>query len=117
VPALPGSLEQPPNDEDCLELNIYTPAADDGKRPVMVWFYGGGFTIGSAATYDATSLATRGDVVVVIVNYRIGALGFSYLEHLDDRFAGSANAGIRDQIASLRWVKDNIAAFGGVQAA
>jgi para-nitrobenzyl esterase len=113
MPALPGSPEQPPNDEDCLELNIYTPAAAAGKRPVMVWFYGGGFTIGSAATYDATSLVTRGDVVVVTVNYRIGALGFSYLEHLDDRFAGSANAGIRDQIASLRWVKDNIAAFGG----
>ena len=100
-------------DEDCLELNVYTPAADGAKRPVMVWIYGGGFVIGSAATYDASSLALRGDVVVVTVNYRIGALGFSYLEHLDERFAGSGNAGIRDQIASLVWVRDNIAAFGG----
>jgi para-nitrobenzyl esterase len=118
-PQLPAPLPllefggQAPMGEDCLELDIYTPAADDGGRPVMVWFYGGGFTIGSASTYDATSLAARGDVVVVAVNYRLGALGFSYLEHLDDRFRGSANVGLRDQIASLRWVRDNIARFGG----
>jgi carboxylesterase type B len=117
-PQLPSPLpvfssEQAPIDEDCLELNVYSPAPDGGRRPVMVWFYGGGFTMGSAGIYDASSLAVRGDVVVVAVNYRLGALGFSYLEHLDERFAGSANAGIRDQIASLRWVKDNIAAFGG----
>jgi para-nitrobenzyl esterase len=117
-PQLPSPLpvfssEQAPIDEDCLELNVYSPAPDGGRRPVMVWFYGGGFTMGSAGIYDASSLAVRGDVVVVAVNYRLGALGFSYLEQLDERFAGSANAGIRDQIASLRWVKDNIAAFGG----
>jgi para-nitrobenzyl esterase len=104
---------QAPIAEDCLELDIYTPAADDDGRPVMVWFFGGGFTIGSASTYDATSLAVRGDVVVVVVNYRLGALGFSYLEHLDERFRGSANAGLRDQIASLRWLRENIARFGG----
>jgi para-nitrobenzyl esterase len=107
------SVEQPPIDEDCLELNIYTPGADQERRPVMVWFYGGGFTMGSAGAYDATSLAVRGRVVVVTVNYRLGALGFSYLQHLDERFAGSANAGLRDQMASLRWVSENIAAFGG----
>jgi para-nitrobenzyl esterase len=112
-PLLIDSGDQAPSDEDCLELNVYAPAGDEGKRPVMVWFYGGGFTEGSAGIYDATSLAARGDVVVVTVNYRLGALGFSYLQHLDERFAGSANMGIRDQIASLRWVRDNIAAFGG----
>ncbi len=99
--------------EDCLELNVYTPATDQAKRPVMVWLYGGGFTIGSAGTYDPTSLALRGDVVVVTLNYRLGVLGFSYLQHLDERFAGSGNAGLRDQIAALRWVRENIGAFGG----
>lgn len=113
LPAMFGPAEQPPIDEDCLELNIYTPAGGGARLPVMVWFYGGGFIIGSAATYDASSLAARGGVVVVTVNYRLGALGYSYLQHLDERFAGSANAALRDQIASLRWVRDNIAAFGG----
>jgi para-nitrobenzyl esterase len=112
-PELLDTGEQAPNDEDCLQVDIYTPAADDGRRPVMVWFYGGGFTSGSAGTYNATMLAARGDVVVVTVNYRLGVLGFSYLEHLDKRFTGSANAGLRDQIESLRWVRDNIASFGG----
>jgi para-nitrobenzyl esterase len=113
LPFLIDWAEQAPADEDCLELNVYTPGADEGKRPVMVWFYGGGFTEGTAGIYDATSLAARGDVVVVTVNYRLGALGFSYLQHLHERFAGSANMGIRDQIASLRWVRDNIGGFGG----
>jgi para-nitrobenzyl esterase len=115
-PAMPALLDAgtpAAGNEDCLQLDIYTPSADGGQRPVMVWFFGGGFTNGSAGTYDATSLALSGDVVVVTVNYRLGALGFSYLEHIDERFAGSANAGIRDQMASLRWVRDNIAAFGG----
>jgi len=113
LPFLIDWAEQAPADEDSLEVNVYTPGAGEGKRPVMVWFYGGGFTEGSAGIYDATSLAARGDVVVVTVNYRLGALGFSYLQHLDERFAGSANIGIRDQIASLRWVRDNIGGFGG----
>lgn len=112
-PVLIDSGDQAPGDEDCLELDITTPAADDARRPVMVWFYGGGFTIGSAGTYDPTSMVARGDVVVVTVNYRLGALGFSYLQHLDEHYAGSGNSGIRDQIASLRWVRDNIAFFGG----
>jgi para-nitrobenzyl esterase len=112
-PVLIGTGVQAPGDEDCLELDITTPAADDARRPVMVWFYGGGFTIGSAGTYDPSSMVARGDVVVVTVNYRLGVLGFSYLQHLDEMYAGSANAGIRDQIESLRWVRDNIASFGG----
>jgi len=113
MPELLALATQAPNDEDCLEVNIYTPAVDGARRPVMVWFYGGGFTIGSAGTYDASHLAARGDVVVVTVNYRLGALGFSLLEHLDTRFTGSANAGLRDQIEALRWVRENVAAFGG----
>lgn len=117
-PQLPPPLavfaaEQAPNNEDCLQLNVYTPRADATRRPVMVWFYGGGFTIGSASAYDASSLSARGDVVVVTVNYRLGALGFSHLEHIDERFKGSANVGILDQVASLKWVRDNIAGFGG----
>jgi para-nitrobenzyl esterase len=113
MPAILDSGTQAPNDEDCLEVDIYTPSADGERRPVMVWFYGGGFTSGSAGIYDAAMLARRGDVVVVTVNYRLGALGFSYLEHLDPRFTGSANAGLRDQIESLCWVRENVVAFGG----
>lgn len=113
MPAILDHGNQAPNDEECLEVNVYSPAADGERRPVMVWFYGGGFTSGSAGTYDASMLARRGDVVVVTVNYRLGALGFSLLEHLDPRFTGSANAGLRDQIDSLRWIRENIVAFGG----
>jgi para-nitrobenzyl esterase len=112
---LPG-MDPGPVGEDCLALNVFTPGADDGRRPVMVWFHGGGFTTGSStqAIYDASRLAVRGDVVVVTVNYRLGALGF-----LAPRAAGldlegaTDNAGMLDQVAALGWVRDNIAAFGG----
>jgi para-nitrobenzyl esterase len=101
--------------EDCLVLNVYTPAADDRRRPVMVWLHGGGFTSGSGHSpyYNGTKLAQHGDVVVVTLSYRLGALGFLYLDHLADEFAGSGVNGIRDQVAALRWVRDNIATFGG----
>ncbi|HEY8546760.1 MAG TPA: carboxylesterase/lipase family protein [Acidimicrobiales bacterium] len=101
--------------EDCLVLNVCTPAADDAARPVMVWIHGGGYTSGSgrAPYYDAGRLAVEGDVVVVTINYRLGLLGFLYLDHLVGDFAGSGVNGIRDQIEALRWVRDNIAAFGG----
>lgn len=107
-----------PVDEDCLSLNVFTPALrsgalDGASRPVMVWIHGGAFNIGSGCLFDAAELSRRGNVVVVTVNYRLGALGFSYLDHLDARFAGSGNAALLDQIAALRWVRDNIAAFGG----
>ena len=74
-------------DEDCLFLNVFTPAADDAARPVMVWIHGGGFTAGSGHVpwYDGTNLALRGDVVVVTINYRLGALGFLHLGHLRAR--------------------------------
>jgi len=112
---LPG-MDVGAMDEDCLYLNIYTPAADTAARPVMVWIHGGGFVIGSGSqpVYDGRPLARRGDVVVVTLNYRIGPLGFLYLEDLCPELVGAtANAGIRDQVAALEWVRENIAAFGG----
>ncbi len=96
--------------EDCLSLNVFTPSLD-GARPVMVWIHGGGFTAGTGSTpwYAGNNLASKGDVVVVTINYRLGALGFLHL----DAFPGSGNCGVLDQVAALEWVRDNIAAFGG----
>lgn len=112
---LPGFAASGPQDEDCLYLNVFTPAADQQRRPVLFWIHGGGFTHGTAAEplYDGGPLAERGDVLVVTINYRLGALGYLYLlDHLPS--AGlSANVGQLDQIAGLKWVRDNIAAFGG----
>ncbi len=101
-------------DEDCLRLNVWTPGCDDARRPVLVWIHGGGFLTGSGSIpwYDGTHLAER-DVVVVTLNYRLGALGFLHLEDLGAGLEGSGNAGLLDQVAALRWVRDNIAAFGG----
>jgi len=102
-------------DEDCLFLNVFTPGCDDAARPVMVWIHGGGFVNGSASIpwYDGSSLAARGDVVVVTINYRLGALGFLWLGDLDPSLRSSGVNGLLDQVAALRWVRDNIAAFGG----
>jgi para-nitrobenzyl esterase len=104
--------------EDCLVLNVWSPAVGDGrKRPVMVWFHGGGFTIGSGSwpLYESTALSRRGDVVVVTVNHRLGPLGYLHLgESSDDpELASSGNAGMLDLVASLEWVRDHIAEFGG----
>lgn len=103
--------------EDCLVLNIWTPAlADQRKRPVMFRIHGGGYNIGSGSwpQSDGTALAKAGDVVVVTVNHRLGALGFLYLAEIGgDRYADSGNAGMLDLIAALRWVQTNISAFGG----
>lgn len=102
--------------EDCLYLNVWTPGTDDARRPVMVWIHGGGFTNGSGGGdwYDGSAFAARGDVVVVTINYRLGALGFLYLGGVGGtEYAESGNLGLLDQVASLEWVKDNIAAFGG----
>ncbi|MGH9885605.1 MAG: carboxylesterase/lipase family protein, partial [bacterium] len=105
---LPG-MEAGQQCEDCLYLNIYTPRADGGRRPVLFWIHGGGFTGGSGgqALYDGGRLAARGDVVVVTINYRLGALGYTCMPGVD------ANLGQQDQIAALRFVRENIAAFGG----
>ena len=113
IEALAGAAA-PDWSEDCLTLNVFT-AALDGSRPVMVWIHGGGFTGGSGSIpwYDGSRLAQRGEVVVVTINYRLGAFGWLYVDHLDEGFAGSGNAGLLDQVAALEWVRDNIAAFGG----
>ncbi|MBS4728783.1 carboxylesterase family protein [Mycobacterium sp. SM1] len=101
-----------PASEDCLTLNVWTPAAGGGQRPVMVWIHGGGFVNGSGDLYNARSLAARGHIVVVTINYRLGALGF--LAHPALGPAGEVgNYGLADQQAALRWVRDNIASFGG----
>ena len=99
--------------EDCLYLNVFTPAADDARRPVLVWIHGGSFTQGSANDYDGSVLAEQGDVVVVAINYRLGVLGFLDLSGYGDSFQGSAANGIADQIQALRWVREHIASFGG----
>lgn len=99
-------------DEDCLTLNVWTPPGNPAGRPVMVWIHGGSFTNGSGALYNARELATRGDIIVVTVNYRLGALGF--LAHPALGPPGDVgNYGLADQQAALRWVRDNIAKFGG----
>jgi para-nitrobenzyl esterase len=112
---LQGDLEMGRNSsEDCLSLNVWTPAAkpSDARRPVMVWIHGGAFINGSAGIYQPKRLVTRGDVLVVTVNYRLGALGF--LAHPALGAGGNiGNYGLADQQAALRWVHDNIAAFGG----
>lgn len=100
-------------DEDCLSLNVWTPAAEsDTPRPVMVWIHGGSFVAGSSGIYDARRLVSRGDIIVVTVNYRLGALGF--LAHPSLGPPGEVgNYGLADQQAALRWVRANIADFGG----
>jgi para-nitrobenzyl esterase len=100
--------------EDCLYLNVTTPALDDGRGlPVMVWFPGGGFVSGAGSDYDPARLAVQGRVVVVTVNYRLGALGFLDHPALASTDLAAGNYGIADQQAALRWVGGNIARFGG----
>jgi para-nitrobenzyl esterase len=97
-------------DEDCLTLTIATPAPDEKRRPVMVWLHGGAFTTGAGSLdwYSGSNLARLGDIVVVGINYRLGALGFLCHGNIAD-----GNLGIDDQRMALRWVRENIAAFGG----
>ncbi len=104
-----GDFERPQS-EDCLTLNIWTPAPDAKKRPVMVWIHGGAFAsgAGSLAWYSGEKFAADGDIVAVSINYRLGALGFLCLPGVSD-----GNLGLLDQVAALRFVRDNIAAFGG----
>ncbi|MGW4211002.1 carboxylesterase/lipase family protein [Lentzea sp. NPDC004789] len=106
-----SQLGQPPSQtEDCLYLNVVTPAKPSHKpRPVMVWIHGGAFTGGAAAQYDARWLATKNDVVVVTVNYRLGVFGFFGHPGLP----GSGTFGLADQQAALKWVQRNARAFGG----
>jgi carboxylesterase type B len=103
--------------EDCLNLNVWTPArTTNDKLPVLVWIYGGGFNYGSGShpTYDGEALAKKG-IIVVTINYRLGLLGFMAHPELSAESASrsSGNYGLMDQIAALKWVKENINAFGG----
>ncbi len=102
-------------DEDCLGLNIATPAVDDARRPVLFWIHGGAYRTGQGNVpwYNGARFARNGDIVVVSINYRLGALGFTDLSRFGEAFATSGVNGTLDQIAALRWVKDNIANFGG----
>src|SRR6516165_10725809 len=112
-----GPADTTTEGEDCLTLNVWTPGLGDGvKRPVMVWLHGGAFGYGSGnrAVTDGTNLARRGDVVVVSVNHRLNIFGFLHLADIGgSAWAHSGNAGMLDIVAALRWVRDNIAAFGG----
>jgi para-nitrobenzyl esterase len=123
----PGKSEAQPPDaisgtsvaqqsEDCLTLNVWSPALDNSRRPVMVWIHGGGFTngTGSDPLYDGAKLSKRGNVTVVTINYRLGPFGFLYLGGVGGPdYAQSGNLGLLDQVAAIRWVRDNIASFGG----
>ena len=102
--------------EDCLRLNVWTPAPDGKKRPVMVWLHGGGYTAGSGQelpSYEGSNLARSEDVVVVSINHRLNVLGFLDLSAYGDKYANSGNAGLLDIVAALQWVNRNIASFGG----
>jgi para-nitrobenzyl esterase len=115
-PGVPSPLEGRPMGEDALVLNVWASTADTGSKPVMVWLHGGGFVHGTGAEgwFQGDRLAARGDVVVVTINHRLGALGFLPIsDALGDDGAASSVAGMLDIVLALRWVKDNIAAFGG----
>lgn len=103
-------------EEDCLNLNIWRPAATGEPRPVLVWIHGGAYYMGagSQAIYDGAALAKHGDAIVVTINYRLGTLGFVDLTSLaTPEHPFESNLGLRDQIAALEWVRENIEAFGG----
>lgn len=112
-PLEPASLHR--QDEDSLSLNVWTPALDNAKRPVVVFIHGGGFTNGGTQDplYNGKAFARRGNVVFVSMNYRLGIFGWMYLAAIDPGYAESGNLGLLDQIAALRWIRDNIAGFGG----
>lgn len=116
-PAAPQDRTTEAISEDCLFLNIWTPAVNDGrKRPVMFYIHGGAYSHGSGSSplYDGAALARRGDVVVVTVNHRLNAFGYLYLQRFGDAsLADAGNCGQLDLILALEWVRDNIAAFGG----
>jgi para-nitrobenzyl esterase len=105
-----------PQSEDCLTMNVFTPALDRKHRPVMVWMHGGGFSAGSGnyLLYDGTNLAKKEDVVVVSVNHRLNIFGFLHLADIGGaKWKGATNVGMQDLVAALQWVRDNIQNFGG----
>lgn len=108
---------RPSQGENMLGLNVWTPALDNARRPVMVWLHGGGYTagFGSSRVFEGTRLAQKGDVVVVTVNHRLNLLGYLYLAGLPggESYPDSGNVGMLDLVLALEWVRDNIAGFGG----
>ena len=116
-PLAVASANLPSEGEDCLVLNVWTPALKGGrKRPVLFWCHGGGFVSGSGSSpgTDGANLARRGDVVVVTINHRLNVLGFIYLaEFGGSDFASSGDVGMLDIVHALRWVRNNIEQFGG----
>ncbi len=112
----PQSGELGPGSEDCLALNVWTPALrDGGKRPVLVYIHGGAYNTGSGSDplYDGARLCRRGDVVVVTVNHRLNLFGYLYLGEFDEHYAASGNVGQLDLVAALEWVREHAAEFGG----
>lgn len=101
--------------EDCLCLNLWTPALDSGKRPVMLWIHGGDYTYGSSQDpkTEGENLCRRGDVVVITLNHRLGSVGFLDLSAYGEQFAASGNVGMLDIVLALEWVRNNVANFGG----
>lgn len=120
-PAPMGDLMIPhrfwPESEDCQYLNVWTPSLEPGgKKPVMFWIHGGGFSAGSSiemVAYDGANLCSYGDVVVVSINHRLNILGYLDLSSYGDKYINSGNAGMEDIVAALKWVQENIEAFGG----
>ncbi|HXD36388.1 MAG TPA: carboxylesterase family protein, partial [Rhodanobacter sp.] len=116
-PAAPQTSGEGPGSEDCLYLNVWTPALrDGGKRPVLVYIHGGAFSNGSGSDplYDGTHLSQRGDVVVITLNHRLNLFGYLYLAQLGgEAFADSGNVGQLDLIQALQWVQQHAAEFGG----
>ncbi|WP_326498057.1 carboxylesterase/lipase family protein [Arthrobacter sp. FX8] len=114
--APPGTTPRTWSEEACLNLNIWTPATEGPARPVMVWIHGGAYLMGanSDAMYDGARLAAAAGVVLVSINYRLGALGFLHLaDLLGPGYADSSNLALLDQLEALRWIRRNIGAFGG----
>lgn len=114
-PASPQRGSEPDQSEDCLRLNVWTPEVHRGRRPVIVYIHGGAYSTGSGSSplTHGARLSARGDVVVVTVNHRLGALGYAPLARLAPGFEDSGNLGQLDLILALEWVRDNIASFGG----
>ncbi|MGQ9427644.1 carboxylesterase/lipase family protein [Gilvimarinus sp. F26214L] len=105
-----------PMSDDCLRINVWTPGIDSARRPVMLWFHGGGFEAGNGSEplYEGSNIAARGDVVVATINHRLNVFGHCHLGGvLGEDFAQSGNVGFLDLVAAMRWVKENIAGFGG----
>jgi len=114
-PASPQRGDELNQSEDCLRLNIWTPGVDDGLRPVVVYIHGGAYATGSGSSplTDGARLAARGDMVVATLNHRLGPLGYASLARLAPGFEDTGNLGQLDLVLALRWIRDNIAAFGG----